>query len=113
MRRVIDILVLMLLAGSAFAAETAIHNVTGYTSTTTGIQEFSVLIFSDTGKVVATGAESLLNEHPNAIRIDGNGQTVLPGLVDGHAHLYNYGFLARSLNLTGSRNSQRQQILML
>jgi predicted amidohydrolase YtcJ len=101
MRRVIDILVLMLLAGSAFAAETAIHNVTGYTSTTTGIQEFSVLIFSDTGKVVATGAESLLNEHPNAIRIDGNGQTVLPGLVDGHAHLYNYGFLARSLNLTG------------
>jgi len=27
---------------------------------------------------------------------------VLPGLTDGHAHLYNYGFLAISLNLTGS-----------
>jgi predicted amidohydrolase YtcJ len=94
-------MVLMLLAGSAFAAETAIHNVTGYTSTSTGTQEFSVLIFSDKGRVVATGGESLLNEHPNATRIDGRGQTVLPGLTDGHAHLYNYGFLATSLNLTG------------
>jgi hypothetical protein len=102
MRRFIRILVLMLLAGSAFATETAIHDISGYTSTATGIQEFSVLIFSDTGRVVATGAESLLNEYPNAIRIDGGGQTVLPGLVDGHAHLYNYGFLAISLNLTGS-----------
>jgi len=95
-------MVLILLAGSAFATETAIHNVTGYTSTTTGVQEFSVLIFSDKGRVVATGGRSLLNEYPDAIRIDGNGQTVLPGLVDGHAHLYNYGFLAISLNLTGS-----------
>ncbi len=101
MRRFIRILILMLLAGSTFAAETAIHNITGYTSTASGIQEFSVLIFSDTGRVVATGGESLLNEHPDAIRIDGGGQTVLPGLTDGHAHLYNFGFLATSLNLTG------------
>ena len=92
----------MLLAGSTFASETAIHNVTGYTSTASGIQEFSVLIFSDTGKVVATGGESLLNTHPDANRIDGNGQTVLPGLTDGHAHLYGYGFLAISLNLVGT-----------
>lgn len=92
----------MLLAGSAFAAETVIHNVSGYTSTNSGIQEFSVLIFSDEGRVVATGGESLLKEHPDAIRIDGNGQTVLPGLVDGHAHLSGYGFLSRSLNLAGS-----------
>ena len=106
MRRFIRILVLMLLAGSAFATETAIHNISGYTSTATGIQEFSVLIFSDTGRVVATGAESLLNEYPNAIRIDGGGQTVLPGLTDGHAHLYNFGFLATSLNLVGTANLQ-------
>jgi len=92
----------MLLAGSALAAETAIHNVAGYTSTSTGTQEFSVLLISGDGRVVATGDASLLNEHPDAIRIDGKGQTVLPGLVDGHAHLYNYGFLAISLNLTGS-----------
>ena len=92
----------MLVAGSAFAGETAIHNVSGYTSTHSGIQEFSVLVFSDSGKVVATGDESLLKEHPDAIRIDGNGRTLLPGLTDGHAHLSGYGFLQRSLDLFGT-----------
>jgi len=92
----------MLLAGSALAGETAIHNVTGYTSTTTGIHEFSVLVLTDRGRVVATGDESLLNEHPDAIRIDGMGHTLLPGLTDGHAHLSSYGFLQQSLNLAGT-----------
>jgi predicted amidohydrolase YtcJ len=92
----------MLVAGSALAGETAIHNVSGYTSTTTGIREFSVLVFSDAGRVVATGDESLLKEHLDAIRIDGNGRTLLPGLVDGHAHLSGYGFLQRSLDLFGT-----------
>ena len=96
------ILILMLLAGSAWAGDTAIYNVSGYTSTNSGIQEFTVLVFSDKGKVVATGDASLLKEHPDAIRIDGNGRTLLPGLTDGHAHLYNYGFLQQSLNLVGT-----------
>jgi predicted amidohydrolase YtcJ len=92
----------MLLAGSTFASETAIHNISGYTSTTAGIQEFSVLVLSDRGRVVATGGESLLKAHPDAIRIDGNGRTLLPGLTDGHAHLSGYGFLQRSLDLFGT-----------
>jgi predicted amidohydrolase YtcJ len=91
----------MLLAGFAIADETAVHNVTGYTSTPSGIHEFSVLVISRDGRVVATGDESLLKVHQDAIRIDGNGHTLLPGLTDGHAHLYNFGFLATSLNLTG------------
>jgi len=92
----------MLVAGSALAGEIAIHNVSGYTSTTTGIREFSVLVFSDAGRVVATGDESLLKAHADATRIDGNGRTLLPGLVDGHAHLSGYGFLQRSLDLFGT-----------
>jgi predicted amidohydrolase YtcJ len=92
----------MLLATSTFASETAIHNISGYTSTTAGIQEFSVLVLSDSGRVIATGGESLLKAHPDAIRIDGNGRTLLPGLVDGHAHLSGYGFLQRSLDLFGT-----------
>jgi len=92
----------MLLAGSAFAGETAINNVTGYTSTAAGIHEFSVLVLTDRGKVVAAGDESLLNEHPDAIRIDGMGHTLLPGLTDGHAHLSGYGFLQQSLDLAGT-----------
>ncbi|NIV18394.1 MAG: amidohydrolase family protein, partial [Woeseiaceae bacterium] len=96
------ILIMMLLAGSAFAGETAIHNVSGYTSSDSGIREFSVLVFSDLGQVVATGDESLLSDYPDAIRIDGKGRTLLPGLVDGHAHLSDYGSLQRSLDLFGT-----------
>lgn len=92
----------MLLAGTTFAGQTAIHNVTGYTSTMAGIREFSVLLISEDGRIVATGDASLLKGHPDATRIDGMGRTLLPGITDGHAHLYNYGFLANSLNLTGS-----------
>jgi len=95
-------LVLLLLAASVVAAETAIHDVAGYTSTQSGIHEFSVLVFSDDGKIVATGPEALLNDFPEAIRIDGKGQTVLPGITDAHGHVFSLGFLAKSLNLAGS-----------
>jgi predicted amidohydrolase YtcJ len=91
-----------LAAGSVVAAETAIHDVSGYTSTTTGIHEFSVLVFADDGKVVATGDTALLREFPEASRIDGKGRTLLPGLTDAHAHVYGLGFLTRSLDLAGS-----------
>jgi len=96
------ILVLMLLAGSALAAETAIHNVTAYTSTASGMQEFNVLVFANDGKILATGDDSVLARYPRAIRVDGKGHTLLPGLTDAHAHVYGLGFLEASLNLAGT-----------
>jgi predicted amidohydrolase YtcJ len=96
------ILILLLLAASVAAAETAVHDITAYTSTTTGVREFNVLVFSDDGKILATGGESLLAEYPDAIRIDGKGRTVLPGLTDAHAHMYGLGFLSTSLDLMGT-----------
>jgi predicted amidohydrolase YtcJ len=95
------ITILLLLASSLAFADTAIHNVSGYTSTAAGMQEFKVLLMDDDGRVVATGDESLLKEHPDALRIDGKGRTLLPGLIDAHAHVYGLGFLETSLNLTG------------
>ena len=86
------ILIFLLMAGSVVAAETAVHDITAYTSTTTGIREFNVLVFSDEGKILATGDESLLAEYPDAIRIDGKGHTLLPGLTDAHAHMSGLGF---------------------
>ncbi len=96
------ILILLLLAGTAGAAETVIHNVTAYTSTNTGIQEFSVLVISADGKVVATGRPELLNQYPAATRIDGHGHVLLPGLTDAHAHMYGLGFLTINLDLAGT-----------
>jgi predicted amidohydrolase YtcJ len=84
------------------SAATAVHNITGYTSTADGIRAFSVLVFGADGRLVATGDENLLAGIPEEERIDGGGMFVLPGLTDAHAHVYSQGFLAVSLNLLGT-----------
>ena len=84
-------------------ADTVVHSVTGYTSTATGdIQKFSVLVFDDEGRIVATGNDDLAAEHADARQIDGSGKFVLPGLIDSHAHVSNQGFLTVQVNLTGT-----------
>jgi predicted amidohydrolase YtcJ len=80
---------------------TALHNVNGYTSTDDGIVEFDVIVFGEDGRIIATGDDSLLEQHPEAPRIDGGGRTVLPGLTDAHAHVTSLGFLRTALDLTG------------
>ncbi len=85
------------------AADTVVHSTTGYTSTATGdIQHFSVLVFDDEGRIVATGDDDLAAEHADAGQIDGSGKFVLPGLIDSHGHVSSQGFLAVQLNLTGT-----------
>jgi len=82
-------------------ADTVLHNVNGYTSTGGGIRNFSVLVFDDDGRVVATGGDDLLATQTENDRIDGGGLTVLPGLIDAHAHVYGLGLLKTSLDITG------------
>ena len=86
----------------AAQADTALHNVNGFTSTDAGIVTFSVLLFDEAGRVIATGDEELLSGHPDAKRIDGKGKTLLPGLTDAHAHVLGLGLLKSNLDLAGS-----------
>ena len=88
-------------AGTTARADTAIHNIAGYTSSDEGMVEFSVLLFDDAGRIIATGDDALLESHPDAQQVDGGGKTVLPGLIDAHAHVAGLGFLKTSLDLTG------------
>lgn len=90
-----------LLAGTS-NAETAVHNVNGYTSTADGIRQFSTLIIADDGKIIATGDDELHEAYAHARQIDGAGKTLLPGLIDAHAHVYSLGLLKSNLDLTGS-----------
>jgi predicted amidohydrolase YtcJ len=98
----IQFILVILTVGIASAAETAIHNVTAYTSTNTGIREFSVLVISEDGRIAATGGPELLARYPSAQQIDAQGRSMLPGLSDAHAHMYGLGFLNISLNLLGA-----------
>ncbi len=96
------LLVVTLLAVHPVAlAATAVHNVKGYTSTDDGLAEFEVLVFGDDGRVIAVGDKALLEQHPGASRIDGGGRTLLPGLIDAHAHVTSLGFLETQLNVMG------------
>jgi predicted amidohydrolase YtcJ len=90
----------MALSPVALAA-TAVHNINGYTSTDDGIVKFEVIVFGDDGRIIATGDDSLLEQHPEASRIDGAGRTVLPGLTDAHAHVTSLGFLETQVNVAG------------
>jgi len=95
-------MILLSLCWAVSSADTVFHDFTGYTSTGSGIHQFSVLVISDDGRVIATGDSTLLDEYPQATRVDGNGQYILPGLIDAHAHVYSLGYLAISLDLNGT-----------
>ena len=88
----------------AVAADRALHNVTGYTGSDEGLVQFSILIFNDDGRIVAVGDDDLLDDYPDADRIDGLDRYVLPGLHDAHGHISLQGFLNVELNLTGSES---------
>lgn len=97
----IQLILTLLPISTAGAVETVIHNITAYTSTNTGVREFSVLVISEDGKIAATGGPELLAHYPDAQRVDAKGRHMLPGLTDAHAHMYGLGFLSTSLNLAG------------
>ena len=101
-------LVLFLLASVA-CADTVLHSVTGYTPTPDGVAEFSTLAFDDAGRVLVVGNESILDDYPQAKRIDGEGKYVLPGLIDAHGHLSGLGIATVNLDLVGSRSLEEAQ----
>lgn len=92
---------LILLSNSIAVADTALHNINGYTPTNEGIRTFSVLVFDDAGKIVAVGKDDLLALYPDATLRDGDSKTVLPGLIDSHGHVEGLGVLKSNLDLTG------------
>lgn len=95
-------LIPLLLSGNTFATEYLLHSIKGYTSTASGeIQQFNVLVFDDDGKILAASGDDLLDEFPDAVKLDGKGHTVLPGLIDSHAHVSSQGFLQMRLDVTG------------
>lgn len=82
-----------------------IHNVNGYTINSEGnIVEFEALAIRD-GKVAETGnPEQLMQTYPGYRLYDGEGRTLLPGLIDAHAHIMGLGFQELDLDLAGIRS---------
>lgn len=59
------------------------------------------------GRIVAVGSEDeLLAKYNPTKTVDVKGKTVLPGLIDAHAHLFNLGVTLQQVNLVGTTSYQ-------
>lgn len=63
------------------------------------------MAWDDSGRIVALGgAKELLARYPDAKRIDAGDATVVPGLIDAHAHLMGLGYALSRADLVGTRD---------
>ncbi len=79
---------------------TVVHNVKGYSISDDEVQEFTSVVIKS-GKFLEVGDNSLLDEYPDAKKIDGKGKVMLPGIIDAHGHVMGLGFQELQVNLMG------------
>lgn len=98
---------LLLASGSLTAAPVILHNIQGYGFDEQGqLSSFSHFVFdNETGKVLARGDKAAVAAYSKAEQIDGKGQTLLPGLIDGHGHVLGLG---QNLNQVDLRTSSSE-----
>lgn len=89
-----------------------VHNAQIYTLDT-GFSTASAMLFDTKGRIHKLGDEQvLLDTFPGARRIDLGGRTVIPGLIDSHAHLYGLalGLSQAQLRDTASKEEVIQRL---
>jgi predicted amidohydrolase YtcJ len=82
---------------------TVIKNIKGYTFQGDSLTTFTAIAFEN-GKVVevSSGSGSELEADTSGARtIDGGGKTMLPGLIDAHAHVMGLGYQEMNVNVAG------------
>jgi len=99
MKRFYLVILAILVACAPQSETTIIHNVNGYSLQEEDLTEFSVLVISD-GKVLEVGDDDLAEKYEGN-RIDGEGKTLLPGLIDAHGHVMGLGYQELQVNLMG------------
>lgn len=105
LRRLPVLLAAAVCAVPATAADLFVDHVNGYTLDAGGkLRRFDAMLV-DGGKVVATGTHAdLAARAGNAQVLDGQGRTLLPGLVDAHAHVMGLGIALRQADLMSTKS---------
>jgi predicted amidohydrolase YtcJ len=89
---------------AARGAPTLLEHVTGYTLAANQLHSFSAMVF-DAGKVIETGdAQDLRKRYPSAQTLDGQGNCLLPGLIDAHGHVLDLGFETLQIQLWDTKS---------
>lgn len=103
MRHLLFAVLIILAIASCRAPEESyiIHSVNGYTFLDDVLTEFDAIAFSE-GKVEAIGSfDDMMDEYGHYEAIDGNGNTLLPGLIDAHGHVMGLGFQELDVDVSG------------
>ena len=99
-------LIFLCAANFSLAESTLLINVNGYTLTSDReMSSFSALQFTDdridrlylNEEELPTGIETI---------IDGNGRTLIPGLIDAHGHIESYGSSLLRVDLVGANSEE-------
>jgi len=86
--------------------QTLIHNAKIYTMDK-GFSTADAIMFDSSGRIHNVGNEqAMLDAFPDAVHIDLGGKTIIPGLIDSHAHLYG---LALSLSQAQLRDTTSKE----
>ena len=95
-------LLLPLLCSTTVAETTLYFNVNGYTlDRDFQLLRFSAIQFTDDRiDAIYSGSDPLPQELDS--RIDGKGQTLIPGLIDAHGHVLSYGLSLLRVDLVGA-----------
>lgn len=99
----LGLMALAVTATPVFAGQVLIHDAVIYTVDEERPRA-SALLFDEDGTILAVGDEGLLKAHPEAKRLDLEGRTVLPGLIDSHGHLHGLAESMTRAQLVGARD---------
>jgi predicted amidohydrolase YtcJ len=93
---------------SAFAQNTLYYHINGYTlADNDKLLQFSAIEFNKDKIVRLFQTTEQLPTNKDLIKINGQGKTLLPGLIDAHGHVLSYGLSLMQVDLTDSKSEQQ------
>jgi predicted amidohydrolase YtcJ len=96
---------LLVLAGPALAADVTVLTAERIHTMDAANPTATAMAWDDSGRLLALGDRAtVLHRYPNTRRIDADGATVIPGLIDAHAHVMSLGFASLRADLVGAAN---------
>ncbi|MGB1199541.1 MAG: amidohydrolase [Thalassotalea sp.] len=95
---------LMVCTNNAIADTTIINNINGYSINNNQLEAFHAIQFTDDKIDKIYRKNDLVDQSKEIHVIDGKGKTLLPGLIDAHGHVLNYGLSLLNADLVGSKS---------